>query len=127
MHTRANWHFDGKWVEYIELYIQTLGNSMSDHTGEIIILVRSCRDSLTFVLNKKYPAHFRPIGSSYLTQKVKKKGTGKAYNHIGTYGLIILMRDSMLPYESQYFKFFFGHQLTLTSRESILIMNLSFY
>ncbi len=47
-------------------------NSMYHHTREVI-LVRSCRDGFTFVLNEKFPSHFTPIGSSHLTQMAKKK------------------------------------------------------
>ncbi len=80
LHTWTDWHFDGKWVKYIELYIQMPDNSMSDHLHEII-LVRSCRDHFTFVLNEKFSSCFVPIGSSHLTQmaKKKKKDTGKGH------------------------------------------------
>ncbi len=57
----------------IKLYAQTLGNSMSDHIRKIIILLRSCVDHLTFVLNEKSLSHFMPIGLSHLTRKAKKK------------------------------------------------------
>ncbi len=61
MHTWANWRFDGKLVKYIELYIQTPANNMSHHICKII-LVKSCRERFTFVLNEKSPSSFVPIG-----------------------------------------------------------------
>ncbi len=66
MHIWANRQFDGKWVKYVELCIQTPANSMSDHMRKII-LVTSYRDHFTFVLNEKSTSHFMPIGSSHLT------------------------------------------------------------
>ncbi len=33
-----------------------------------------------------------------------------------THGLLILIRDSMLPYEREYFENFLGYELTLTSQ-----------
>ncbi len=64
MHTtRANWHFDGTWVKYIALYIQTPADSMSGLICEII-LARSCRDRFTFVLNEKFLSCFMPIVQS---------------------------------------------------------------
>ncbi len=39
MHSWANGCFDGKWVKYIELYIQAPANSMSDHIRKIILVL----------------------------------------------------------------------------------------
>ncbi len=84
VYTRANWHFDGKWVKYIELYIQMPANSTFDHIRKII-LVKSCKDRFTFVLHEKFTSCFIPVGSSCLTQMSKKKRYWKsALNTFGT-------------------------------------------
>ncbi len=70
LHTRANWRFNVKWVKYVELYIRMPANSTSHHICKTI-LVRSCRDGFTFMLNEKSPSRFMPICSSHLTQMAK--------------------------------------------------------
>ncbi len=44
-----------------------------------------------------------------------------------THEQLILIRDSMLLYEREYFVYIFGYEIILTSRESFLIMTLCFY